>query len=137
MSATPDDSFHLSIDIVREIHAEALEKFGGLKSVRDEKPARVRGAGSAIELRRQIALPRYRGGSSGVFVLHLPQSSVSRWEQADRDDGGDRLPEVEGIEPVLDSERWEQLMLDVAASKVDRDATTRRLRKLVKPFRKR
>jgi death-on-curing protein len=44
---------------------------------------------------------------------------------------------LNGIEPVLDSERWEQLMLDVAASKVDRDATTRRLRKLVKPFRKR
>jgi len=36
VSATPDDCFHLSIDIVREIHAEALEKFGGLKSVRDE-----------------------------------------------------------------------------------------------------
>jgi prophage maintenance system killer protein len=42
-----------------------------------------------------------------------------------------------GIEPVLDSERWEQLMLDMAASKLDRDATTQRLRKLVKSFRKR
>jgi prophage maintenance system killer protein len=30
---------------------------------------------------------------------------------------------LNGIEPVLDSERWEQLMLDVAASKVDRDAS--------------
>ena len=93
VSATPDDCFHLSIDIVREIHAEALEKFDGLKGVRDENL--LASAVLAIELRRQITLPRYRGGSSGVFVVHLPQSSVSRWEQADRDDGGDRLPEVE------------------------------------------
>lgn len=44
---------------------------------------------------------------------------------------------LNGIEPLPESERWEELMLDVAASKIDRDATTRRLRKLVKPARKR
>ena len=44
---------------------------------------------------------------------------------------------LNGLEPLPDSENWEQLMLDVAASKIDRDATTRRLRKLVKPSRKR
>jgi len=44
---------------------------------------------------------------------------------------------LNGIEPLPDSEHWEQLMSDVAASKVDRDATTRRLRKLLKPLRKR
>ena len=37
----------------------------------------------------------------------------------------------------LPTDGWEEFVLDVAASKVDRDATTRRLRKLVKPFRKR
>jgi prophage maintenance system killer protein len=44
---------------------------------------------------------------------------------------------LNGIEPLPDSEHWEQLMLDLAARKLDRDATARRLRKLVKPFRKR
>ena len=32
---------------------------------------------------------------------------------------------------------WEEFMLDVAASRLDRDGTTRRLRKLLKPTRKR
>jgi death on curing protein len=41
------------------------------------------------------------------------------------------LPEVK-----LPADEWEEFVLDVAASKLDRDATTRRLRKLVKPLRK-
>jgi len=44
----------------------------------------------------------------------------------------DLLPETK-----LPADEWEQLVLDVAASKLDRDATTQRLRKLVKAFRKR
>jgi death-on-curing protein len=39
---------------------------------------------------------------------------------------------LNGIKPKPDSERWEKLMLDVAASKLDRDQTTQRLRKLLK-----
>ena len=35
-NATPDDCVHLSIDIVREIHAEVIKQFGGLNGVRDE-----------------------------------------------------------------------------------------------------
>jgi len=41
------------------------------------------------------------------------------------------------VEPKADSEQWEKLMLDVTANKLDRDATTRRLRKLLKPWRNR
>jgi hypothetical protein len=37
----------------------------------------------------------------------------------------------------LPVEEWERFVLEVAASKLDRDATTRRLRKLIKPSRKR
>ena len=43
---------------------------------------------------------------------------------------------INGIEPLPDSAEWEKLMLDVAASKIDRDETTRRLRKLLKKSRK-
>jgi hypothetical protein len=39
---------------------------------------------------------------------------------------------LNGIDPAPDSGRWERLMLDVAASKIDRQETTERLRKLVK-----
>jgi len=37
----------------------------------------------------------------------------------------------------LPVDEWEKLMLDVAASKIDRDETTRRLRKLLKKSRRR
>ena len=36
----------------------------------------------------------------------------------------------------LPTDEWEEFMLDVAGSKLDRDATTQRLRKLLKPLRK-
>jgi len=39
---------------------------------------------------------------------------------------------LNGTEPLPDSAEWEKLMLDVASSKINRDETTRRLRKLVK-----
>jgi death-on-curing protein len=42
------------------------------------------------------------------------------------------LPEVK-----LPIDEWEEFVLDVAASKLDRDATTRRLRKLLTSLRKR
>jgi death on curing protein len=137
VSATPDDCFHLSIDIVREIHAEALEKFGGLKSVRDENL-----------LASAVLAPQSSFGGKSPY-LDIVEVAAAYLFYICRNhpflDGNKRTAmmaaivfrRLNGIEPVLDSERWEQLMLDVAASKVDRDATTRRLRKLVKPFRKR
>ena len=39
---------------------------------------------------------------------------------------------LNGIEPAPDSERWEKLMLDIAAGKIDRQETTARLRRLLK-----
>jgi len=36
VSATSDDCFHLTIDVVCEINDEALKRFGGLKGIRDE-----------------------------------------------------------------------------------------------------
>ena len=35
MSATPNNCFHLTVEIVREIHAEAIARFGGLDGVRE------------------------------------------------------------------------------------------------------
>jgi len=39
---------------------------------------------------------------------------------------------LNGFDPAADSDDWEQLLLDVAASKIDREQTTDRLRKLVR-----
>ena len=38
---------------------------------------------------------------------------------------------LNGIEPQSDSQSWEDLTLDVAASRLDRDQTTQRLRALM------
>ena len=35
MSATPKICFHLTVEMVREIHAEAIARFGGLDGVRE------------------------------------------------------------------------------------------------------
>ena len=35
MKATPENCFHLTVEIVREIQAEAIEKFGGADGVRE------------------------------------------------------------------------------------------------------
>ena len=35
MKATPDNCFHLTVDIVKEIHAEALGGFGGGEGIRE------------------------------------------------------------------------------------------------------
>ena len=43
---------------------------------------------------------------------------------------------LNGVEPAPDSDEWERLVLDVANSLLDRDATTARLRKLLKPVKK-
>ena len=39
---------------------------------------------------------------------------------------------LNGYRPMPDGPEWEQLTLDVAGSKLDRDQTTKRLRELVK-----
>jgi death-on-curing protein len=44
---------------------------------------------------------------------------------------------LNGVEPLPDSEKWERLVLDVASSSLDRDATTARLRTLLPATEKR
>jgi death-on-curing protein len=132
VSATADDCFHLSVDIVREIHAEALRQFGGLDGVRDENL-----------LASAVLTPQSSfGGKSpytdivdvaAAYLFYICRSHPFL-------DGNKRTAmmasiiflRLNGIEPQPDSERWEKLMLDIAASRLDRDQTTARLRKLLK-----
>ena len=136
MSATPDDCFHLNVDIVREIHAEALEKFGGLKGVRDENL-----------LASAVLTPQSSFGGKSPYADIVEVAAAYLFYLCSNHpflDGNKRAAmmvaivflRLNGIETLSDSELWQQLILEVAASKLDRAATTRRLRKLVKPFRK-
>ena len=137
MIAKPDDCFHLSVEIVREIHAKALEEFGGLGGVRDENL-----------LASAVLTPQSSFGGKSPYADIVEVAAAYLFYLCCNHpflDGNKRTAmmaaivflRLNGIEPLPDSERWEQLMLDVAASKIDRDATTRRLRKLLKPLGKR
>ena len=42
---------------------------------------------------------------------------------------------LNGVNPARDSKKWEQLVLDVAASRLDRDGTTKRLKSLLRRTR--
>jgi death-on-curing protein len=137
VSATPDDCFHLTVDIVREIHGEALAKFGGLGGVRDENL-----------LASAVLTPQSTFGGKSPYLDLLEVAAAYLFYLCGNHpflDGNKRTSmmaaivflRLNGIEPAPDSDQWEQLVLDVASSKIDRDGATRRLRKLVKTVRKR
>ena len=114
------------------MHAEALRKFRGSDGVRDENLL-----ASAV-----LAPQSSFGGKSpyadlveiaGAYLFYLCGNHPFI-------DGNKRTAmmaaivflRINEIEPAPDSDEWERLVLDVASSKLDREETTRRLRKLVK-----
>ena len=137
MSATPDVCFHLSVEIVREIHAEALRKFGGLAGIRDENL-----------LASAVLTPQSTFGGKSPYADIVEVAAAYLFYICRNHpflDGNKRTAMVaaivflrlNGLEPAPDSDHWEALLLDVASSKLDREATTRRLRKLLKALPKR
>ena len=132
MNATPEDCVHLSIDTVREIHAEAIRQFGGLNGVRDENL-----------LASAVLTPQSTFGGKSPYV-DLVEVAAAYLFYICRNhpflDGNKRTAmmaaivflRLNAIEPKPDSPKWARLMLDVAASKIDRAATTQRLRGLLK-----
>ncbi len=136
MSATPDDCFHLTIDVVREIHDEALKRFGGLQGIRDENL-----------LASAVLAPQSSFGGKSPFADLIDIAAAYLFYICRNHpflDGNKRTAmmaaivflRLNGIEPAPDSGRWEKLMLDIAASKIDRQETTARLRRLLKRLRR-
>jgi death-on-curing protein len=137
VSATSDDCVHLGIDIVREIHAEAIKQFGGPKGVRDENL-----------LASAVLTPQSRFGGKSPYADVVEVAAAYLFYICKNHpfaDGNKRTAmmaaivflRLNGIEPKPDNHQWEKLMLDVAGGKIDRDITTQRLRKLIKRPRKR
>jgi death-on-curing protein len=136
VSATPDNCIHLSIDTVREIHAEAIKQFGGLNGVRDENL-----------LASAVLTPQSSFGGKSPYADIVEVAAAYLFYICNNHpflDGNKRTAmmaaivflRLNGIEPLPDSSKWEKLMLDVAANKLDRATTTQRLRKLLKRQRK-
>ena len=136
MSATADDCAHLGIDTVREIHAEAIKRFGGLNGVRDENL-----------LASAVLTPQSSFGGKSPYADIVEVAAAYLFYICNNHpflDGNKRTAmmaaivflRLNGIEPLPDSGKWEKLMLDVAANKLDRSTTTHRLRKMLKRQRK-
>jgi len=131
MSATPDSCIHLTIDDVKEIHDLVIAEFGGSRGVRDEgllhsavaaAQATVGGESPFADLTEVAA--------AYLFYLCRNHSFI---------DGNKRTAmtaaivflRLNSVGVVPDSDKWEALILDVAASRVDRDAATQHLKALV------
>jgi len=131
MKVTPENCFQFTVEIVREIHAEAIAKFGGPDGVRE-----------VALLESAVAAPQASfGGQSphrdiaevaAAYLFYLCKNHPFI-------DGNKRAAlgacivflRLNGIEPKMDGREWEELTLAVTASAIDRDQTTRRLRKLL------
>jgi death-on-curing protein len=131
MSATPDHCFHLTVEIVREIHAEAIARFGGSDGIRD-----------IALLESAVAAPQASVGGKSPY-RDLADIAAAYLFYLCRNhpfvDGNKRAAlgaclvflRLNGIEPKPDGPAWEELTLAVAAGQLDRDETTKRLRHLL------
>ena len=137
MSATPEDCFHLSVEIVRQIHTEVIKQFGGLHGIRDQNL-----------LASAVLTPQSSFGGKSPYTDIIDVAAAYLFYICRSHpflDGNKRTAMLAAIvflrlnelEPQPDSKRWEELMLAVAGGKLDRDATTRQLRKLLKRPRRR
>jgi death-on-curing protein len=133
VSTTPENCYFLPVGLVREIHAAAISGFGGSDGLRDEgllesavaAPQATFGGVSVYDCVEDIA---------AAYLFHLCRNHPVF-------DGNKRVAlgsclvflRLNGLESTPDGPAWEALTLDVAASRIDRDETTRRLTALMKP----
>ena len=132
MSVSPENCFFLTVDIVGEVHEAAITDFGGSPGLRD------RGL-----LESAVAAPQATYGGQSVYA-DLTEVAAAYLFYLCRNhpfvDGNKRVAlgscllflRLNGLKPMPDGPAWEQLTLGVAASQLDRDQTTRRLKRLVR-----
>ena len=131
MSAPPENCFHLTVEMVREIHAEAIARFGGSDGVRE-----------MALLESAIAAPQASFGGQSPYQDIAEVAAAYLFYLCKNHpfiDGNKRAAlgacivflRLNGIEPKPDGPEWEELTMAVAASTIDRDEATKRLRKLL------
>jgi death on curing protein len=132
MRATPDNCFHLAVDIAREIHAEAIAKFGGSDGIRD-----------LALLESAVAAPQASfGGRSPYHDLEEVAAAYLFYlcRNLPFIDGNKRAAlgacivflRLSGINPKSDNPEWAALTLAVAAGALDRDEATKFLKRLLR-----
>jgi len=131
VSVSPENCFHLSVEIVREIHAEAIARFGGSDGVRD----------SAL-LESAVAAPQASFGGKSPY-RDLAEVAAAYLYYLCRNhpfiDGNKRTAlgacivflRLNGIELRPDGPEWEELVLAIAAGSFDREQATVRFREFL------
>jgi death on curing protein len=130
---------HLTVPAVKAIHAEVLAAHGGASGIRDEALLESAvAAPQATMMGQPLISDPLEIAAAYLFYLCRNHAFI---------DGNKRTAlaaclvflESNGLlrDAKLPTDKWEEFVLDVAASKLGRDETTQRLRKLVKPSRKR
>ena len=115
--------------MVLEIHAEAIARFGGSDGIRDE-----------ALLDSAVAAPQASFGGRSPFSDIAEVAAAYLYYICKNHpfvDGNKRAAlgaclvvlRLNGVEPAPDGPQWEELMLDVAAGRMDREDATKRLRK--------
>ena len=130
---------HLTVAAVKAINEELLAAHGGASGIRDEALLESAVAAPQATMMGQLLISDPIE-IAAAYLFYLCRNHAFL-------DGNKRTAlaaclvflEGNGLLPIvkLPVEEWEQFVLEVAASKLDRDATTRRLRKLTTPRRKR
>jgi death-on-curing protein len=121
----------LNVEIVREVHAEVIARFGGSDGVRD----------SAL-LESAVAAPQASFGGKSPY-RDLAEIGAAYLFYLCRNhpfiDGNKRAAlgscivflRLNGIEPRSDGPEWEELVQAIASGSIDRDQATIRLRELL------
>jgi len=128
---------HLTVSAVKAIHTEVLAAHGGAPGIRDEALLESAvAAPQASMMGKPLISEPTEIAAAYLFYLCRNHAFI---------DGNKRTAlaaclvflESNNLLPrtKLSADEWEAFVLDVAAGKLDRDQTTRRLRKLVKPIR--
>ena len=131
MKRRPENCIHLTVEIVLEIHAEAIRRFAGSDGVRD----------TAL-LESAVAAPQASFGGKSPYADLAEVAAAYLYYLCKNHpfiDGNKRVAlgacivflRLNGIETKSDGPEWEKLTMAVAASAIDRDQTTSRLRKLL------
>jgi death-on-curing protein len=131
VKVTPENCFHLTVEIVKEIHAAALKGFGGAEGLRE--PSLLESA---------VAAPQVTIGGYSPFA-DLAEVAAAYLFYLCRNhpflDGNKRTAlgaclvflRLNGVEPKPDSVKWESLTFAIAAAQLDRDEATKQLRLLL------
>ena len=129
---------HLTVSAVKAIHHEVLAAHGGARGIRDEALLESAvAAPQATMMGKPLISDPVEIAAAYLFYLCRNHAFV---------DGNKRTAlaaclvflESNNLLPnaKLPTDEWEAFVVDVAASKLDRDQTTQRLRKLLKKLGK-